>query len=191
MKKMLIVIAAMTALSVCAFAQENESEKVRVDIVAADSVCTNIFSTVNTTTLGVRIGLNNNKVGILAGGMLREGFCTGNIESGFNMDFYIGGNPFIGVELWNAEILAGLTIVGEGGIGPYVALNYNIDLIKPETGFTDRLSLKLGAEYFWDGFTGAHSNAENAGLDAVAIDIVSTMIPKVSVGIQYTFGWGF
>ena len=79
MKKMLIVIAAMTALSVCAFAQENESEKVRVDIVAADSVCTNIFSTVNTTTLGVRIGLNNNKVGILAGGMLREGFCTGKI----------------------------------------------------------------------------------------------------------------
>lgn len=191
MKKMLIVIAAMAALSVCAFAQENESEKVRVDIVAADSVCTNIYSTVNTTTLGVRIGLNNNKVGILAGGMLREGLCTADIKSGSNMDYYIGGNPFIGVELWNAEILAGFNMVKGSGIGPYVALNYNIDLIKPETGYTDRLSLKLGAEYFWDGFTGAHSNAENAGIGAAAVDIVSIMLPKVSVGIQYTFGWGF
>lgn len=191
MKKMLIVIAAMAALSVCAFAQENESEKVRVDIVAADSVCTNIYSTVNTTALGVRIGLNNNKVGILAGGMLREGLCTADIKAGSNMDYYIGGNPFIGVELWNAEILAGFNMVKGSGIGPYVALNYNIDLIKPETGYSDRLSLKLGAEYFWDGFTGAHSNAENAGIGAAAVDIISIMLPKVSVGIQYTFGWGF
>lgn len=193
MKKIFIILSVFAVVTVSAFAQKNESEKVRVDIVTADTISSNIMSTVNTTNLGVRIGLNENKVGILAGGMIREGFCTADLENGFPLDYYINGNPYVGVELWNWEILAGAVFGENFNAAPYVAVNYNLDLIKPGKGFTDRLSLKFGVEYFWDMYTGEHGASKEggaAGVGAAFIDLFSIYIPKASIGVQYTFGWG-
>jgi len=194
MKKFICILAALAALTSVAIAQENDSEKVRLDLVVADTISTNIVSTVNNTNLGIRIGLNDNKVGLLAGGMIREGFCTSDLQYGFPVDYYISANPYIGVELWNTEILGGIIFLGGGDFAPYVSAAYNFDLIKPTTGTSDRLSLKLGLEYFFDqyqGKHGVHKDAENAGVGAAAVDVLSLIIPKASIGLQYTFGWGF
>lgn len=53
MKKIFIILSVFAVVTVSAFAQKNESEKVRVDIVTADTISSNIMSTVNTTNLGV------------------------------------------------------------------------------------------------------------------------------------------
>lgn len=189
MKKLFLLFIAMTGFAAGLFAQEN-NEKVRLDIVTGDSISTNLISTVNNTNLGIRLGLNNNKIGILAGGMIREGFCTADIEYGFPLDFYFCVNPYVGIELWNFELLGGLTISPDNEIFPYLSAAYNIDLIKPTEGFTDRLSLKLGVEYFMDMFKGEYGSTKDS-LGAAAVDVLSLMIPKASIGIQYTFGWGF
>lgn len=194
MKKLLCVLAAFVAFTSVAIAQENESEKVRLDIVVADSISTNLMSTVNTTNLGVRFGFNNSKVGVLLGGMVREGFCTADIDDGFPLDYYISANPYVGIELWNAELLGGVIFAGDGNIAPYVSAAYNIDLIKPTEEDSSRLSLKLGVEYFWDQFTGekgARKDESGVEFGAAVIDVFSTFIPKASIGLQYTFGWDF
>lgn len=194
MKKIFLILLALTAISFYSVGQESESEKVRLDIVMADTISTNLLSTTNTTNVGLRVGLNNNKIGILAGGMLREAFCTAELDKGLPIDYYINGTPYLGIELWNVELLGGVEFNQEFAVAPYVSLGYNIDLIKPETGFTNRLSLKLGIEYFFDAYTGAHSadsEEDNlSGLGAVAVDLFSVIIPRAYVGLQYTLGWG-
>ncbi|MCQ2575755.1 MAG: hypothetical protein MJ162_03355 [Treponema sp.] len=192
MKKLLCIFAVVAALSTCVFAQD----KVRIDLVAGDSISTNLYTTSNTTNLGVRIGLADNKVGILAGGMLREAFSTYDFigAPGFTTDFYFNANPYVGIELWNFEILGGVCFLSENEVTPYGSICYNFDLIKPEGGFDDRLSLKVGLEYYVDQFQGKYGpykDSEYPGLNNLGVDIISIFIPKVSVGLQYNIGIGF
>lgn len=193
MKKIICILAALSAITIGAFAQENDSSKKRIDIVIADSICTNTASTANTTKLGLRFGFSDNNIGISAGGMVREAFCTANIDDGFPLDYYIAATPYIGIDIWNVDLIAGLDVLGDGNFSPYISLGYGWDLIEPSQESGSGLKLTLGTEYFIDQFTGtrgANKDADNAGIGAAAVDFLSIVIPKVSVGIQYTFGWG-
>lgn len=193
MKKLLCILAAFAALTACIFAQE----KVRIDIVAGDSISTNLYTTSNSTNFALRVGLNDNKIGIIAGGLVREAFATENLvhaSDGFPMDFYCNANPYIGVELWNVEILGGIGFAGDYEITPYGSICYNLDLIKPTEGFSDRLSLKMGMEYYVDQFHGKYGpykDSEYPGLNEAGVNLMSIFIPKLTVGLQYSVGWGF
>lgn len=190
MKKLICVLSLLSALLTCVFAND---EKVRLDFVAADTLSSNIYTTTNTTNLGLRVGLNNNKVGILAGGMIREAFATAELPS-IPTDFYWSANPYLGVELWNVEILGGVVIGKDFECSPYASLCYNLDLIKPNEVSNSRLSLKMGLEYYFDQFVGKYgpeSNSDSAVVAGLGIDLFSVFIPKASIGLQYSIGKGF
>lgn len=61
-------------------------------------------------------------------------------------------------------------------------------------GFSDRLSLKMGLEYYVDNFQGKYGpykDSEFPGLNEFGPNLISIFIPKATIGIQYSFGWGF
>lgn len=213
MKKIITLLAAMAIMGTCAFAQEIESEtapltavteetaaasateNVRLDILIGDTVSTNTLALVNTTNLGLRLGLKENQIGVILGGMFREGFDLADIEYGFPLDFYWSANPYIGIELWDVEILGGVAFSSVAdGPSVYAGIFYLFELIKQQPGFNDRLTLKAGVDYNIDMFTGKYINDRRTDTEAIGtafVDLFSMLIPKVSVGVQYSFGWGF
>lgn len=187
------MICALVVLSTGLFAAEKETlnENLRVSLNVSDSLSTNIISLVNTTSLGIEISTYNDNIGFIGGVMFRE--MTLLSDDAFRK-WAINWNPFIGVKLWNTEILFGALPPpkdsGDWDLNPYVAVNYNFDLIPPTNGFSNSLSLKVGLEYFIDIYN-ADDGEEAIGNAFVAV--FSMLLPKVSVGVQYKLGngWAF
>lgn len=192
MKKLFCILAVFSAVLVCTFAQETNSSDKRFEITVSDSIGTNIITLANTTKLGVRFSINNDNVGFLLGGYFREGFLIGDIAKGFPVDFYYNGGPYIGIDFWNVEILVGTEYGGEGSFLPYISLGYYWDLIKATSPSSSALNLKLGLEGYADQFKGKYGvQKENAQLSAAIVDMFSLVIPKLTIGVQYSFGWNF
>lgn len=193
MKKLLLVIVSLAAMATCVFAQEEKkSNKVRIDLLAGDTISTNIFSTTNTTNVGVRFGFKDNNIGLITGVMAREAFLTAEIFDN-DWDFYFDFNPYIGIELWNWEIDAGVIPTfseDDSSIVPYAAVGYNFNLIKPTAENASGLKLKLGVEYFWDIYQNKFGKKPESGEIApcLGVDLASIIYPKLYIGVQYSFG---
>lgn len=197
MKKIFAFLIVFFVLLGVVTAKEKETlqENLRLEFVLGDSISTNILSLNNTTNAAVELTTYNNNIGFIAGAMYRE-----STDPDFNLHSF-NWNPYLGIELWNNEILVGAVFYpyigstdGENNVdinvGPYVAYNYTLDLIKPKTGVSNSLSLKFGVEYFFDVLSKDNATGED-GVETALLLAFSTFIPKASIGIQYKVGYGW
>lgn len=193
MKKIFCMLCALAVLSTGLFAAEKENlkENFRVSLNVSDSISSNIISLVNTTSVGVEVSTYNDNIGLIGGVMFRE--MTLLSDDAFRK-WTINWNPFVGIELWNTEILVGfIPQRGDSGdmdFAPYAAVNYNFDLIPPTNGFSNSLSLKVGMEYFIDLYD---SDDSEEAIGNAFVAVFSMLLPKVSIGVQYKLGngWAF
>lgn len=196
MKKLFGILAVFFILASFVSAKETLEENMRVEFVLGDAISTNLLSMANTTNAAVEVTTYNNNVGFILGAMFRESTLVDFEQFGKFRNF--SWNPYIGIELWNNELDVGAIFypsdasLEQTGVAPYVAYSYMFDVIKPKTGVSNSLSIKLGAEWYPD-LLSADSGEASDGLASVFIMLLSIVIPKVNVGVQYKvgYGWGY
>lgn len=195
MKKFLGIFVILLTLcsSLTAQEQENSDEKFRVEFSVGDSLGTNILTVINSTNIGIEFGTCNNNVSYLAGCIIQE-------ETTFDFDFALFGLtpiPYLGVNLWNNEIIVGVSLIIDDSNKvvptPYISYSYIFDLIPAKLkSFSNSLQLKVGASWFPSVMrVTSNSTNEGDGLGSALIAAFSLYIPKVNVGIQYQVGKGW
>lgn len=197
MKKIITILAALLLLCGTLSAKEVPNENFRLEFALGDTVSTNLLTANNTTNVGVELSTYNTRVGFLAGAMFREGTP---IDFEFALaEFNI--NPYVGISLWNNELLFGLIFYPSTSavedntlsVGPYISYSYLWDLLPVKSGISNRLQLKFGLDYYADilSSTGKSGDPTSDGVAAAFMAVFSLIIPKVQIGVQYKFGYGW
>ena len=194
-KKLFISALFVFLAAGIAFPKETEAldENFRIEFNASDYIfggfsLIGLTTTVgNTTDLGVDITTLNNRLGVRLGVMLRESYIMG--ITGNPGNFELTWNPYIGINIFNACVIAGsIYYKTEDGFTqpflPYFALNWDFDLIPLKNGHSSSLALRVGSDFYID----LVDNDDPE--ESIIVLLASAFTPKFYVGLTYKIGYG-